>query len=344
MIGYYVHHQGVGHLHRATAVADYMGARITLLGSGPAVPGVPWLRLSRDDVPAPGAQDVTAAGALHWAPVGHAGARDRAAEIAAWVTRVRPGLVAVDVSVEVLLLLRLLSVPTVAVAMRGDRTDRAHRLGYDTASRIVAPWPAATQHQWPADWLAKTVHVGAVSRFDGRAAVEGACPRPGRCVLLLLGSGGHGMTPADVAEAAAVGGTHWHVLGTVPGLDPDAHPGVDVPGWVTDPWELLCRSDVVVAAAGTNAVADTAAARRPLVAVPQPRPFAEQDRHAGVLAAHDLAEVAAPWPDRRTWPALLERAQARGGAVWADYLDGRGAARMAAVLCETAAATGTPRG
>jgi len=93
-----------------------------------------------------------------------------------------------------------------------------------------------------------------------------------------------------------------------------------------------------VATAGNNAIADTAAARRPLVAVPQPRPFQEQARHAEVLRSHGLAELVTPWPDRRQWPTVLDRAQALGGEGWSRYHDGQGAPRMAAALKEWARA------
>jgi len=33
-------------------------------------------------------------------------------------------------------------VPTVVVAMRGDRFDRAHRTAYDAADALLAAWPA----------------------------------------------------------------------------------------------------------------------------------------------------------------------------------------------------------
>ena len=342
MIGYYVHHHGSGHRQRALAIAAHLGADITLLGSlGPAsgVPGA-YVELPRDDTPRPDPRsDVTAGGSLHWAPLQHEGLRARHAMLARWLSTTPARLLVSDVSVEAVLLARLLSVPPVVVAQRGIRDDRAHAAGYDAAVRIVAPWTRTTQHPWPSQWLAKTTWVGLVSRFDGRSRVPARCDLAGTCVVLLLGQGGHGLSPAHLAEVAAVDGVHWHVLGDPPAL-PDLAPGdaerLVLHGHVDDPWGQLCRADVVVSAAGGSAIADVAAARAPLIAVPQARPFDEQNHQVRVLARQGLCVGVDPWPTRAAWPALLEQARAWGGAGWAELSDGGGARRAAAVLAELA--------
>jgi len=217
--------------------------------------------------------------------------------------------------------------------LRGRRTDRAHALGYDVAAAIIAPWPRLTHGRWPQRWLDKTVWVGPVSRFDGRARIAGRCDRPGRCVVLMLGRGGDSLTEAALREAAAVPETHWHLLGGHRD-GPDRAGMVERLGWVADPWPLLCRADVVVAAPGDAAVADIAAAGRPLIAVPQPRPFDEQQAQAAALVRHWLCLSVPTWPDRHAWPRLLDRAESLGGAGWSAFYDGRGSARMAAALLE----------
>ncbi|GAA4360611.1 hypothetical protein GCM10023145_36100 [Angustibacter luteus] len=313
-----------------------MSGPITVLSSADPGPGVPWLRLGRDDVPAPGPQDdVTAHSALHWAPLRHQGFRRRMATLGRWLDDEAADLLVSDVSVEVLALARLLSVPSVAVAMRGDRLDAPHALGYDLASHIVAPWPESTQQPWPPQWLERTTWVGPISRHDARAVVRTRCETGGRCVLLLLGRGGDAMRRTDLVEAAGVPDTHWHVAGDLTGNRPAGRPAtLDLVGWLDDPWPYLCQADVVVATAGNNAIADAAAARKPLVAVPQPRPFGEQESHARTLVSHGLAVLAEPWPDRRAWPDLLDQAMRLGGAGWARYHDGGGAQRMATALEE----------
>ncbi|MDQ4038950.1 MAG: hypothetical protein M3313_11545 [Actinomycetota bacterium] len=361
MIGYYAHHVGAGHLHRAAAVAAHLGRGMTVLTSADCHVSVNQVRLARDDDP-PAEGDVTAGHSLHWVPVGHNGLRDRTSQIVGWTEEQRCSVLVSDVSVEVLLLTRLLSIPPVAVAMRGRRLDRPHALGYDVSCAIIAPWPRLTHGRWPQRWLDKTVWVGPVSRFDGRARVPGRCQGPGRCVVLMLGRGGDSMTETALSEAAAVPDTHWHLLGRPPehpevstaeqhggssdrdGRDRDSvdrgssdrHATVERAGWLADPWPVLCRADVVVTAPGDAAIADIAAAGRPLIVVPQHRPFDEQQAQAAALVRHWLCLSVPTWPDRQHWPELLDRAQSLGGAGWSAYYDGLGSARMAAELLEIA--------
>ncbi|GLZ42642.1 glycosyltransferase [Actinokineospora sp. NBRC 105648] len=326
MIAYYVHHQGSGHLHRARAIADRLRTPVIGLSSSARPHGWPgaWVRLPDD---AGGTDDVTANGTLHWVPRHHNGLRGRMAAVSALLARGEVRLLVSDVSVEIALLARLHGVPVVVMAQPGDRTDRPHRLAYDLADRLLAPWPARPQPDWPAPWLDKTVHLGALSRFDGRPS---PAPAPGRRVLALWGSGGLDVDCAALhAAAAATREWSWTVLG--PEAVPD-RPNLRWGGWVADPWSALCAADVVVTHGGQNAVAEVAAARRPAVIVPQIRPFGEQRATAAALSRARIGVVAARWPDPERWPNVLRRAQERGGAAWSRWSSGDGAARAAAEL------------
>ena len=123
------------------------------------------------------------------------------ADIAGWIDRAQPELVIVDVSVEVALLSRRMGVPVIVVALPGERTDPAHRLGYDLAEAILACWPPTVPTPvWPSTWVDKTWFVGAMSRYDSRTSTgagEGpgpppaSRPTPRRRAILLLGAGGN---------------------------------------------------------------------------------------------------------------------------------------------------------
>lgn len=278
MIGWYVHDHGAGHLHRLQSIARHLVEPVTVLSSlpRPADWQGEWEQLPSDR-PLGDDVDTSAGGTLHWAPRHHPGLLARGAAVASWLARERPALVVVDVSVEVAVLVRSLGVPVVVVAMRGDRTDRAHRTAYDLADALLAPWPADLAEPWPQAWLDKCWHVGALSRLDDRPT--SAPPGTGR-VLVLWGRGGSDITEVDAHDAAAATpGWTWELLGL---------PGVP---WLDDPWRALQGADVVVTHAGQNAVAEVAAARRAAVVLPQHRPHDEQRATGRALQAAGLAVV-----------------------------------------------------
>jgi Glycosyltransferase family 28 C-terminal domain len=329
MIGYYVHHRGAGHATRAAAIAGRLGDEVVGLSTRPAPAGWDgdWVELARDDAPPPPAgADPAAGGALHWAPAGHAGFRQRMAGLAGWICAARPSLLVVDVSVEVAVFARLMGVPVALVALAGRRTDDAHALAFRIASVIVAAWPDwASPIAGAEPWFAKLHRVGAMSRFDGRRAPPSG--ERSRRVLVLCGTGGSAVDPGHVAAAAAATpGWDWTTLGG-PGR------------WEPDPWHALATADVVVTHAGQNAVAEVAAARRPAIVIPDRRPHDEQHFMARELSAAGLAHAEPLWPHADRWPRLLEEAAMRGGERWARWNDGLGADRAARVLESTAAGT-----
>ncbi|AKT50318.1 hypothetical protein [Arsenicicoccus sp. oral taxon 190] len=301
MIGWYVHHHGRGHLHRARAVAAELREDVTVLSSLPPEPWAPWVELPRDDLE--GRAGATAHGRLHFAPTDSPGHRERLARIVAWVRETRPRLVVVDVSVEVTVLLRTLGVPVVVSAMPGERDDAPHELGHDLASHIVAPWPGDLYQPGYLQRRAGSVTwVGGISRYAGRPLpgpdeVTTARAGAARQVLLVGGAGGSGLTRADLdAARAATPGWTWTVAGPLG-------------RWHDDLWPLLHACDVAVVAAGQNSVADVAAAGCRAIVIPEDRPFDEQRATAGVLDRAGLAVVRDSWP--QDWEATLAEAMDR---------------------------------
>jgi hypothetical protein len=342
-ICWYVHHEGSGHGARFVAVGRLLEKNANVIGLGSVRPeswNGQWVELPRDDDPRPGERgDVGARGVLHWAPLRHEGMRARSFIVAQTLHQGRCALLVVDVSVEMLLLGRLCSVPTVAMAMRGRRDDAPHALGYDVATGILAPWPSHTERVEDRKFLAKTEHVGCFSRFDAlpRDRPSDAHRKPQ--ILLMVGRGRHNIRADDVAAAiAATPDCEWHVAGSC--QDSIGKPWPEtaaVHGATKDPWSLLLAADVVVGPCGGGTVAEVAAARRPFIALPQARPFDEQLVQANVLREHELAHVAETWPEPEDWPARLRLAIDRGGDAWQSFNDGCGASRAAHHLTKMAA-------
>ena len=333
MIGYYVHHQGQGHLERMRSIAETLSEPLTVLSSLPRpADGPNWVSLPADNTGTRFAEP-TANGTWHWVPRHHAGLRSRMALIADWIARAVPTLVVVDVSVEVAALVRLLGVPTIVMAMRGDRSDRPHATAYDGAHALIAPWAADfTNSSWPQSWLDKTFHSGPITKPSAFPS-EPVHEHDSRRVLVLWGSGGDGES-IDGFSAVRVnalridhpqwcwrfaGGTGEHRVGR------------------SEVTQLLEWADVVITHAGQNAVAEVAASRTPAVVIADARPHGEQ--HDTAMTLHDAAvAVGLPeWPATTEWPALLDRAIALGGSGWSRWLTPDGAGRAARFISDTAA-------
>lgn len=276
--------------------------------------------LERDDRESQ-APEPTAHGALHWAPHHDPGLGARMDAIARWITDARPEAVVVDVSVEVALFVRLLGIPVVVVALPGKRIDAPHLLVHRIADHIVAAWPKALcVPSWLRQYEHKTSYVGGISRFEGRRCGDSDSGGP---ILVLGGSGGD--FDVTLSGCAAGGsGTTWTSLGGAHGT------------WKDDPFAEICGADVVVTHAGQGSIADVAAAQRPAIVIPRPRPFDEQLSTAGVLRRHQLAVVVSDPPDERAWPALLTHARASDPRRWQRWQVDGAAARAAAAIEETA--------
>lgn len=321
MIGWYVHHQGSGHLHRARAVRHALRSPVTVLSSlpRPADWDGGWVELASDETDTPHQPD--AGGRLHWAPLHHPGLATRMAQISQWIGAERPTAMVCDVSVEVSLLARLHGIPVVVVAMPGDRDDEPHRLAYDTATAVIGCWPPGAERLFRSNArLRDRLHlVGGVSRFPV-AECTGRRPGPPR-VSVLLGTGGTDITSEMIDRARAeTPAWEWTIMGR------------HVHRWNADPFETLCDSDVVVTQAGQNAIAEVASARRPAVVIPADRPHGEQRATATALDRGGWpVTVRASWP-ASGWHDLLRTTAALDGPAWARWCDGLAAQRFARIV------------
>ncbi|GAA2054194.1 glycosyltransferase [Williamsia deligens] len=326
MIGWYVHHQGMGHAHRADSIARALDEPVTVLSSRARPTGhaaAVWVTLPMDT--GPDAADPTAGGVVHWAPLRTPGMTARMAAIADWIDRTQPSLVVVDVSVEVAAFVRLMGVPVVVMAMPGDRDDTAHALAYDMATAIVAPWSRDVYDpQWLAARADKTTWVGSISRFDGRA--PSARPLSTTPTVAVLGGAGGGAMTLQAVEQWARADSRFAFRAV----------GATGAPWTDDVWPVLTEAAVVVTHAGQNAVADVAASGRPAVVVPRERPFAEQSRTATALAEHRVAAVRDDWPAPSAISDALDDALAIGASRWSDLRTSGAATRAAAAIAGVA--------
>jgi hypothetical protein len=306
-IGYYVHHHGDGHRQRAIAIGQSLGG-ITLLGTGltDRTGNLPFLDLPDDRLEGgfTGIDHAQRPSSLHYAPLDHEGVRQRTAMMATWIAQARPRLMVIDVSVEMAMLARLASVPTVYVRLNGRRIDPPHIDAFRSATALLAPFHGALDDEETPAWVRrKTFYAPGIIRpesSDGNGGNE--------VVLVVLGRGGgisDGERWAEVARA--VPDRQFRIIGlcTAPAAMPD---NLEFGGWVDDAEAQIATAAVVVGAAGDGVVSAVLARRRPFICLPEQRPFDEQVSKARRLCAVGGAIVRFDWPVPSDWPGLIDQA------------------------------------
>lgn len=338
-IGYYIHHQGAGHWQRARLLAAALDRPCTLIGTFDATEtggvGQPLLDLPDDRIAGFDGRDGEAdrPEALHYAPLGVDGLRERMGRIAAWIAAADPVLMIVDVSVEVALLARLLSVPTLVVRLAGLRTDRPHLEAFRGAEQLLAPFPPALEAGETPGWVrAKTLYAG----FLGRASHAQSSPEDGS-ILVIYGRGGAGGCSMSLSAAArSVPDRAWHVLGPVRETGGERPPNLHLHGWVSETGPQLARAALVVGAGGDGVVSAVAAHAKRFVCIPEPRPFDEQVATAHGLHALGAAIYRVEWPDAADWPDLVRAGLALDPAIISGLVERDAVARTAAAIASLA--------
>ncbi|SEJ97533.1 Predicted glycosyl transferase [Sphingobium sp. AP50] len=337
-IGYYVHHHGDGHRQRALAIGSML-TNVTLIGTAMAgkADHLPTLDLPDDRLGEDfsGVDHVERPSALHYAPLDHEGIRERTALMTGWIAQARPRLMVVDVSVEVAMLARLASVPTVYVRLNGRRIDTAHLDAFRGATALLAPFHEALDDDDVPAWVrGKTFYAPDIVRSLPSRSHEGD-----GVVLVILGRGG-GISDGDKwADAArSTPGRRWRILG--PCTTPLDVPGnLDLRGWVDDVAPHICGADVVIGGAGDGVVSAVLTARRPFICLPEDRPFSEQLSKARRLTATGGAIVRYDWPEQEEWPVLILQAIEQADHWPACLADEGGAERAASWLDSLPSAT-----
>ncbi len=272
--------------------------------------------------------------AFHYAPLNHPGIRARMGRIAAWAAAHDPALMIVDVSCEVALFARLLSVPTLVVRLSGTRTDPPHLEAFRAATRLLAPFPEALDGGDVPDWVrAKTLYGGFLGAEPSASDADGR-------IVVVYGRGGEGGSLAQLAEAAAaVPERDWHVLGPVSGDGP-CPPNLHRHGWVADVRPHLAPAALVVGGAGDGLVTAVAGGAKRFLCLPEPRAYGEQEAKAEGLARLGAAIVQTEWPAAHAWPGLVARALALDPARIAGLADPGALARTAAAIDALCGASG----
>lgn len=351
--GFFVHHQGRGHIGRVKAIIERLDDRpLTVFSvAGDAFEGLDdrVTAVTLDNAighpsPTPALHDQITPTIMHSVPMGSAPLTRNAAAFTRFFAEDRPGLFFVDVSAEWAILARLCSVPTVSVRMHGDRSDPGHLGAYQASVSMVAPYHASLEQPDYPDWARRrTCYSGGLcttteavpTREAARAAL--GLPADRKIIVTLSGGGGTGAHYASLTMGArADQDALWLALGPLhlEGHETD-FPNLVPLGWVDRPMHYLAAADLVIASAGDNTVHEIARARRPLLCIPEWRYFDEQRVKAAQLARLGAAHVLDAWPaSSAQWQEALVATERLGCEALAPLFDAGAAATIAEHLIE----------
>ncbi len=325
---------GTGPTTRAHALLRHLPSQTSVLSIGPPpigmTPAIEPLALG----PPPGSQDQA------FEPGHPILDADSLGRLARWAVDEAPDLVLVDASPGVAAAAAAATgVPVVAVREHA-RDGVAPIAGPHGPAAWIAPYPAELEPAGTAPGVnRRTIHVGFLSRYEGRRLATSAARRRlgidrlDRHVTVILDGSEPALDPADL-EAAAAAATTWSfsVVGSSAGDDrwsserlrtePDADAGLT----------HLVAADVVVASAELGAIADAASVGRSLAIVPGPRPDPGMGQLSVALEEVKAALVCDTWPQPRAWPAMLAELLDHDPRPLTRLADGRAARRAASWL------------
>ncbi len=336
----YVHHHGMGHLHRARAIAEHLEMKPVIYtsrksanhdGSGsfertiilPKDPDPPELSpaIRYDDLPC-----------FHHAPVPCPEMATRAAVLTKSLAADSPKILLVDVSVEVALQARLCGLPVAVMRQHGIRNDLAHQLAYRSAEFLLAPFPEVMEDEkTPQVVRDQTVYSSGFCRYGDVS--QKSIRRSGNTkIVVITGGGGEMLSEATLDRIlSAFTGCEIHLVGKMPPRT--GSPDVIAHNWVENPAEILQSADLIVSSAGHNAVMEAGFFRKPMILIPEQRPFCEQYRKAVVMERLGLVARVSGWDvGPAEWTAAASKAADLDTGAWAGIYDGSGARPLAGAL------------
>lgn len=348
-LAFFAHHQGQGHAQRIMAITAHLPAARPLVIMT-AKPG----QFARMDRPATLVELPNMIGApsrspvlgseptpsvMHCVPLGVDEMRHHMALIAETLRAHDPALFIVDVSSEIALFGRILSVPVVSIRMHGDRSDAAHLAGYQASVAMLAPFDERLeQDDYPAWARERTFYSGGLcttrdalsDRDEARRRL--GLPMDRSITLVISGGGGSGTPYAPLTVAArAEPDALWLIAGPVhrEGHETDFGNLREL-GWVDNLTDYLSAADRVVASAGDNTVHEIARAGKRFLCVPEWRYFDEQQAKARELSRLGAAHYLQTWPASiPEWQRALAATDALEPETLANLFDEGAAAETA---------------
>jgi UDP-N-acetylglucosamine--N-acetylmuramyl-(pentapeptide) pyrophosphoryl-undecaprenol N-acetylglucosamine transferase len=286
-IGYYIHHEGSGHLQRAQALGPYLQeCDVTFFSSHSHIKD---LKKFGNIVELPGDEDIP----YHpieklnpirehlYSPFYSEGLVKRFSLILSWILQERPNLFHVDVSTEVAEFVTLCGLPLTYVRQSGERNDNAHQRVYRMAQKILAPYPEWMEDQ---DFLPRYKHIKYLTVTKEIPSCDLSVPQNN--VVYLRSST---EKDPDVLEKLrrsleCLAQTYKVTIYGTP-LE-GVSDKIRNQGWNNDFHSIIKNAGVVMTSVGNNMILEVLQCGRPLILLPERKLYSEQLAKARALKSH----------------------------------------------------------
>ncbi|MDN5619938.1 MAG: hypothetical protein L0G63_05545 [Psychrobacter sp.] len=317
-IGYYAHHHGSGHCRQADKLAallpEPVRAQFTVFTSVSAadysfsnISEAQVIRLAPEDERA---DDVIKGRAghywqpesLHYSPVGSRDIQARSYQLIKALHARQIDLMIIDVSVEIAMLCRTISMPYLYVRLTGVRDDTPHVEAFKGALAMLAPYPRALEAIDTPAWIPKkslyldfigTAPSAELTRSEFLTLLndlaDDATPyREGAPIITVIkGYGGHQAIDARLPTLRELLPDAF-IISLGPISDNMRHL-VDIATQVKDVRPFIIHSDALFMACGLNSIAQVYYEQTPIIVQPDARPHDEQVATANALIAQGRA-------------------------------------------------------
>ncbi|MET3809713.1 glycosyltransferase [Arthrobacter sp. UYEF3] len=314
-VSYYAHHFGTGHLRHAQKVAASELFDLQVTSTGPRKDTLlngtlEYVELSPDVGSAAPPAKVSSDSYLHFAPTGDL-IQQRFAELNRAWKEFNPDVVMVDVSVEVALFARLSGYPVAFRRMPGNRRDQAHQMAYSLADALFAYFPSDLEDPRHMEIFGHKSHYLSVAQpSENSSSADPTKLNPAqKSRVVVQTSLASSIRLYHVACAAAKSPEwDWEVVGAVEADGTPLPANLILHGVLSDPIPIMHSADLIISSAGHNAVVAAASCHRPVLLVPEDRPFEEQHTFARNLNTSANIKMLDTWESPVNWSEVLEQA------------------------------------
>lgn len=298
MIAYYAHNHGNGHSNFANQFVKAKSKdSIIMTSSKFKFDNVPIIKLTEEYMveedyifnylPLPEY--------AHYLPKNHLNLAIRNQEITTAIIQKNIGFAMIDVSVETAAIFRLSGVPYAYRRMIGNRNDKAHTIAYKAAEFLFAYYPKELEAKNTPEWvIKKTKYSGFLSRFNYEQNLDfitlAKKPISELNILILAGMGGTRINN-DLIEKIAkeTKSKSISVIGGINNYTIKNKANIYYLGYQQNIEEHIKAADLVISSCGLSLSSEILALKNKFIAVPEKRPFLEQELFCKSLVRDNLA-------------------------------------------------------